>query len=51
MFEIENQFYRENRETIREKYKGKAVVIVGETVVEAYDSMGEAYKKFMMLPK
>jgi len=37
MFEIEDQFYQENRETIREKYKGKAVAIVGEMVLIAGD--------------
>jgi hypothetical protein len=45
MFETENQFYQENRETLREQYLGKAVVIVGETVIGAYDNMGDAYKE------
>jgi hypothetical protein len=43
MFEVENQFYQANRETIREKYLGKAIVIIGETVTGVYDNIGEAY--------
>jgi len=45
MFEIENQFYQENRETIREKYLGKAIAIVGDTIVGTYDNIGDAYKE------
>jgi hypothetical protein len=45
MFEVENQYYEENREALREKYLGKAIVIVGDTVTGAYDNIGEAYKE------
>nr|AGS51649.1 hypothetical protein [uncultured bacterium contig00026] len=45
MFETENKFYQENRETLREKYLGKAIVIVGETIIGTYDNIGEAYKE------
>jgi hypothetical protein len=43
MFEVENQFYQANRETLRGKYLGKAIVIIGETVTGVYDNIGEAY--------
>jgi len=51
MFETENKFYQENRETIREKYVGKAIVIVGEAVVGAYDNIGDAYKNTLKTNK
>jgi len=47
MFEIENKYYKENRETLREKYIGKAIVIVGEAVIGAYDNIGDAYKDML----
>jgi hypothetical protein len=45
MFEVENQFYQENRESLREKYLGKAIVIVGKTVIGSYNDIGEAYRE------
>jgi hypothetical protein len=45
MFEEENRFYQENRETFREKYLGKAIAIAGTTVIGVYDDIGEAYKE------
>ena len=45
MFEAENKFYQENREILREKYMGKAIVIVGNAVIGAYDDIGKAYKE------
>jgi hypothetical protein len=51
MFEVENKFYQENRETLREKYLGKAIVIVGESIIGTYDNIGEAYKETMKIKK
>ena len=45
MFEKESQFYQENKQTIREKYLGKYVVIIGSTILGAYDDVGEAYRE------
>jgi len=45
MFEVENQFYQANRETLREKYLGKRVVIVKDKVLGIYDSDAEAIKE------
>jgi len=45
MFETENKYYQENRDILREKYIGKAIVIVGDTVIGAYDNIGDAYKE------
>jgi len=42
MFEAENQFYEENRETFRDKYLGKRVVIVKNKILGAYDTDSEA---------
>jgi hypothetical protein len=42
MFEEENRFYQENRETFREKYLGKRVVIVRDKILGVYDSDSEA---------
>jgi len=42
MFEAENKFYEENRETFREKYLGKRVVIVKDKILGAYDTDSEA---------
>jgi hypothetical protein len=42
MFEAENQFYQANRETLREKYVGKRVVIVKDKILGVYDSDAEA---------
>jgi len=51
MFEAENQFYEENREFLREKYLGKAIVIIGETIIGVYDNIGEAYKETLKTRK
>ena len=45
MFEEENKYYEENKEIIREKHLGKAIVIVGKSVIGVYDNMGEAYNE------
>ena len=45
MFEVENKFYEDNREDIRKQYLGKAIVIVGNTVIGSYNNIGEAYKE------
>ena len=42
MFEAENKFYEENRETLREKYLGKRVVIVKDKILGVYDSDADA---------
>ena len=42
MFELENKFYQENRESFREKYLGKRVVIVKDKILGVYDSDTEA---------
>jgi len=42
MFEVENQFFEENRETLREKYLGKRVVIAKDKILGVYDSDSEA---------
>jgi len=42
MFEVENKFYQENRETFREKYLGKRVVIVNDKILGVYDSDADA---------
>ena len=48
--ENEFKFYLENQASIFAEYGGKYVVIVGEKVVGAYDTMADAYydsaKKF-----
>jgi hypothetical protein len=33
MFEKENRYYEENRDALREKYLGKAIAIVGDSVI------------------
>ena len=42
MFEKENKYYQENRETFRQKYLGKRVVIVDDQILGVYDSDSEA---------
>ena len=42
MFEVENKFYEENRDILREKYLGKRVVIVNDQILGVYDSDSEA---------
>jgi len=42
MFEVENQFYQANMETLREKYLGKRLVIVKDQILGVYDTDSEA---------
>ena len=42
MFEEENRFYEENRDTLREKYLGKRIVIVKDKILGVFDSDREA---------
>jgi len=42
MFEVENQYYQDNRETLRERYLGKRVVIVKDKILGAYDTDADA---------
>jgi len=48
MFEVENKFYENNKEDIRRKYQGKAIVIVGDSIIGSYDDIGEAYKDMII---
>jgi hypothetical protein len=41
--EREYDFYKKNMMTIREKYLGKEVVIIGEEIIASYDDFEEAY--------
>ncbi|GHT54066.1 hypothetical protein AGMMS4952_27200 [Spirochaetia bacterium] len=43
MYETEKAFYRANKPSLREKYIGKHIVIVGEDIVGVYDDAGAAY--------
>jgi hypothetical protein len=43
MYEKEEAFYWANKPELREKYRGKHIVIVGEEVVGVYDDTGTAY--------
>jgi hypothetical protein len=43
MFEKESAYYEKNIKTLREKYKGRYVVISGDTLVGGYDSDEAAY--------
>ena len=42
MFEVENKFYQENRDSLRAQYLGKRVVIVKDKILGVYDSDTEA---------
>ena len=42
MFERENAFYEANRETLRRKYLGKELVIVGDEIIGVYDDLDTA---------
>jgi hypothetical protein len=42
VFEIEDQFYKANQETFREKYLGKRIVIVKDQILGVYDTDSEA---------
>ena len=45
---MENKFYQENRDTLREKYLGKRLVIVDDQILGVYDSDTEAIKETPM---
>jgi hypothetical protein len=45
MLEKEQKYYEENREELRKKYAGKEVIIIGEAVFGAYDTVGDAYEQ------
>jgi len=45
MFEQENKFYKENKDYLCEHYLGKEVVIVGNSVIAAYDDLGTAVRE------
>ena len=42
MLEAEPQFYMDNRETLREKYCGKRILIVKDKILGVYDTDSEA---------
>ena len=42
MLEAEHQFYMDNRETLREKYLGKRILIVKDKILGVYDTDSEA---------
>jgi len=42
MFEVENNYYQENREALRERYLGKRVVIVKDKILGAYNTDADA---------
>jgi len=42
MYEVENKFYQDNKESFREKYLGKRVVIVRDKILGVYDTDSEA---------
>ena len=45
MFEQENKFYEDNKDSLRQKYLGKEVVIVQDEVIAAYDDVGTAIRE------
>ena len=45
MLEKEFEFYEKNRPSIREKYLGKQIIIVGDKIIGAYDDIDEAYQE------
>lgn len=51
MFEVENKYYNDNREVIREKYLGKSIAIVKDTIIGVYNDIGEAYKETLKTRK
>ena len=48
MFEVENKYYQENRDILREKYLGKRLVIVNDQILGVYDTNTEAIKETSM---
>jgi len=45
MFERENRFYEDNKDSLRKQYLGKEVVIVEDKVIAAYDDVGTAIRE------
>jgi hypothetical protein len=45
MLEREFQFYETNKTSIREKYLGKHIVIVGDQIIASYDDVDKAYQE------
>ena len=43
MFERERIFVQANKETLRETYPDKNLVIIDDQIIGVYDSVGEAY--------
>jgi hypothetical protein len=43
MFEKEMAFYNKNVDTLRDKYKGRHIVIADDMVIGDFDSDGAAY--------
>jgi hypothetical protein len=44
MLERETAFYQAHKVELRKEYHGKYLVIIGEKVLGAYDTNGEAYR-------
>jgi hypothetical protein len=42
MLEAEHKFYMDNRESLREKYLGKRIVIVRDKILGVYDTDSQA---------
>jgi hypothetical protein len=45
MYEVEHQYYMDNRDSLRQKYNEKRVVIVKNQILGVYDSDSEAIKE------
>jgi hypothetical protein len=45
MFEQEKAFCEAHRDSLREQYAGKLLVIVGDRVIGSYDDAGDAYRE------
>ena len=43
MFEREKVFVHVNKEMLREKYPDKYLIIIGEEIIDIYNTAGEAY--------
>jgi hypothetical protein len=43
MLEREFKYYRDHQSELLEKYNGRVLVIIGERVVESYDTYDEAF--------
>ena len=45
MLEREFDYYKKHQEELVTKYNGKYIVIIGEDVVDVYDTLPETYKE------